>query len=385
MQVAVFLYRSGAPTSKTDIDWIINNTNIRKIISLDQIAGNRVRTILNSHPRGKEITHIMLPIVLSNEASIKNAYLKLRANNLALYMSRPGTSTLIHCLRGIDRTGFAIALYRVNKEGWNPDKAIAEAKRYGYGVSVTKPILDAMNSYIGLKNKEVDVSAVSDDIVTLLREDKNYQQQKSLSADSIPPAFNPQQSWSVTETSQDEGYPPVNIRSRIDTLNKLMKKAKEKSAVIIGNTDKNDTKSFYKELKRFLTGIGYSVLICSHHDVPPVADLWVAHNKGTEILRIAPSSVKLVALNPGLDLTNSTKKFLKAMSEDVNDALMGGGPIGSPTADSLPAGQGMPSVGDRDNYQGSIPGTNFGGTGGTPGTGCPGALVDLDPYGMVQL
>ncbi|HEY3137297.1 MAG TPA: tyrosine-protein phosphatase [Blastocatellia bacterium] len=37
----------------------------------------------------------------------------------------------IHCKRGSDRTGTIAAVYRISHDGWNPDRALAEAKTYG--------------------------------------------------------------------------------------------------------------------------------------------------------------------------------------------------------------------------------------------------------------
>jgi protein tyrosine/serine phosphatase len=39
--------------------------------------------------------------------------------------------TFIHCRRGKDRTGTAIACYRVQHDGWQNDRALREAKMYG--------------------------------------------------------------------------------------------------------------------------------------------------------------------------------------------------------------------------------------------------------------
>jgi tyrosine-protein phosphatase SIW14 len=41
------------------------------------------------------------------------------------------TSTFIHCRRGKDRTGTAIACYRVQHDGWDNRRALREAKSYG--------------------------------------------------------------------------------------------------------------------------------------------------------------------------------------------------------------------------------------------------------------
>ena len=37
----------------------------------------------------------------------------------------------IHCKRGSDRTGTIAAIYRISHDGWDAERAIAEAKHYG--------------------------------------------------------------------------------------------------------------------------------------------------------------------------------------------------------------------------------------------------------------
>jgi protein tyrosine phosphatase (PTP) superfamily phosphohydrolase (DUF442 family) len=39
----------------------------------------------------------------------------------------------VHCLRGSDRTGTAVAVYRMSAEGWSPEDAIDEMVRGGFG------------------------------------------------------------------------------------------------------------------------------------------------------------------------------------------------------------------------------------------------------------
>jgi tyrosine-protein phosphatase SIW14 len=39
--------------------------------------------------------------------------------------------TFVHCRRGKDRTGTAIACYRVQHDGWDNQRALREAKSYG--------------------------------------------------------------------------------------------------------------------------------------------------------------------------------------------------------------------------------------------------------------
>lgn len=47
-------------------------------------------------------------------------------------ISAPDTGRVfVHCKDGVDRTGMIVALYRITKEGWEPNKATAEATRAG--------------------------------------------------------------------------------------------------------------------------------------------------------------------------------------------------------------------------------------------------------------
>lgn len=39
---------------------------------------------------------------------------------------------LVHCLHGVDRTGMAIAAWKIIYEGWSVDDAIAEMKKMGF-------------------------------------------------------------------------------------------------------------------------------------------------------------------------------------------------------------------------------------------------------------
>jgi protein tyrosine/serine phosphatase len=39
----------------------------------------------------------------------------------------------VHCLRGSDRTGMAVAVYRMSAEGWSREEAIDEMVRGGFG------------------------------------------------------------------------------------------------------------------------------------------------------------------------------------------------------------------------------------------------------------
>jgi len=52
---------------------------------------------------------------------------------LKLIDTQENSPLFIHCKRGSDRTGTVVAIYRIEHDGWDSEKAKAEAKRYGMG------------------------------------------------------------------------------------------------------------------------------------------------------------------------------------------------------------------------------------------------------------
>jgi protein tyrosine/serine phosphatase len=54
------------------------------------------------------------------------------ARFLKVIHENPRTKIFVHCRLGDDRTGMAIATYRMADEGWSPDEALKEMKEFGY-------------------------------------------------------------------------------------------------------------------------------------------------------------------------------------------------------------------------------------------------------------
>lgn len=52
---------------------------------------------------------------------------------LSLINAPENGTVFVHCARGADRTGTAIAVYRIAHDGWTSKQAKQEAKRYGMG------------------------------------------------------------------------------------------------------------------------------------------------------------------------------------------------------------------------------------------------------------
>jgi protein tyrosine/serine phosphatase len=50
---------------------------------------------------------------------------------MALLTGSNTDTVFVHCRRGKDRTGTVIACYRIQHDGWDHERALTEAKRYG--------------------------------------------------------------------------------------------------------------------------------------------------------------------------------------------------------------------------------------------------------------
>lgn len=86
----------------------------------------------------------------------------------------------------------------------------------------------------------------------------------------------------------------------VETFEKL---AAKKTAIIIKGNPKfiknnNQAKSFYKKLKTFIEGLGYTVSFDEGkpYTEPEKADVWIGHSRGADRLRFAPKSTITIAV-----------------------------------------------------------------------------------------
>ncbi len=121
------LYRGSAP-SPQDVVKLKNNFGIKKIVSLDEEAGNRIDRACKL----LEINHIIIPIDIEN--------LNLKLINFLRYdlkeLFLENGPVFLHCAAGKDRSGFATALVQCKYLGKDPEDAIDEAKKLGFGIDV---------------------------------------------------------------------------------------------------------------------------------------------------------------------------------------------------------------------------------------------------------
>lgn len=121
------LYRGSAP-SPQDVLWLKENLGIKKIVSLDKAAGDRIHRTTQL----LGIKHEMLPIDIHNFRPSLMHFLEHDLKKLLL----EGGPTYVHCEAGKDRTGMAVALVQCMYLGKSPEDALEEAKALGFGLDV---------------------------------------------------------------------------------------------------------------------------------------------------------------------------------------------------------------------------------------------------------
>ena len=50
---------------------------------------------------------------------------------LSIINARDNQPVFVHCMKGQDRTGTVIAIYRIKHDGWTSEEAVREAEKYG--------------------------------------------------------------------------------------------------------------------------------------------------------------------------------------------------------------------------------------------------------------
>jgi protein tyrosine/serine phosphatase len=124
-QVAPTLFRGSAPTIQ-DLEWLKNSLGIRKIVSLDQVAGHKIDRACKL----LGLNHVKL-YINGDRASLMRAL----HHNLKKLLLEDGP-TYIHCHHGKDRTGLLVALLQCKYLGMDPERAIQEAKSLGFGIGL---------------------------------------------------------------------------------------------------------------------------------------------------------------------------------------------------------------------------------------------------------
>lgn len=157
------LYRGGVPTSR-EVQLLNKAYGIKNIVSLDQECGESIDPVCNE----LGINHIIWGLDGGDDPKV--AALKKRIVPFLLH----GGPTYIHCKHGKDRTGMAIAMFRV-LNGWPLKKALQEAAEFGMGTNLPKTFgktyYEAVQSFAKEFSEDL---ANTEDIVSLTREQNSF-------------------------------------------------------------------------------------------------------------------------------------------------------------------------------------------------------------------
>lgn len=174
-------YRGSAPTEE-ELNMLIGLFGVRRIISLDYLTGKLIRNWNNNR-----FEHIFLP--LDPDAQEKDSFYSFLFDNISsLCSSQP---TFIHCLHGQDRTGLAVALFRIAHQFWPAKQAYQEARKFRFGDGVRK---ETKNFFLSLFLKKEanneDKNEIIDPATQGSSELMNYEY-------FLPPVTNPYQLFSI--------------------------------------------------------------------------------------------------------------------------------------------------------------------------------------------
>lgn len=207
------LYRGGSPTNK-DVQQLVDDFGIKRIVSLDQDTSDKI----SKKCKQLGVEHITIPLDFSKKTLLK----LLKYNIVDLLGSK---KTFVHCKAGKDRTGLAVALYKIDK-GTSPTKALEEALAFGFGVGLNdkarKLYTDVILSDNGDENDATDTIATSQ--YDISNED-NYLR------DSQHPSFAP--FLDSTKTYPNNVVYPEYYRNH-DTVNKPVLEDTANDMPIIG-------------------------------------------------------------------------------------------------------------------------------------------------------
>jgi protein tyrosine phosphatase (PTP) superfamily phosphohydrolase (DUF442 family) len=132
------ILRGSAPTEQ-EVRYLHDVWKVKRIVSLDQSSGNTIAQICQK----LGIHHVIFPLEMTEAVDGTINKLKMRIRSL-LDTEQP---VFIHCKHGEDRTGLAIALYRV-MTGWDCGAALREARTFGFGNNLSQPLRAAYEKAI---------------------------------------------------------------------------------------------------------------------------------------------------------------------------------------------------------------------------------------------
>lgn len=202
------IYAGGEPSIK-DLQYLKDILGVKLIVSLDDAVGKKIAPTVKQ----LKMQQVIIPVNPgATQITDPIKYLQRQIVNI-LSNYQP---VYIHCLQGQDRTGLALAMYRILKQHMPCKNAIQEAKKYGYGLGISLQVQKLWESF--LCALQVDSNATMDS-------DINHSMHDTFRINDVAPAFNPMQSFAPRGDVGPSGYPlEQKSQKRQEVLDEMLNK-----------------------------------------------------------------------------------------------------------------------------------------------------------------
>lgn len=156
-EITKSLFKGSSPSPK-DVEKLSKDFGIKKIVSLDQRSGDKIKNICKLFG----IKQVIIPL----DGKIKSI-LELFKHDIKDLLEKDGP-TFFHCYHGKDRSGFIEGYYRIVCLHENPKKVIDDIIKKEYGKKCKPEFVKLFDKILSSFLPETDVNNA--DIVSNLRE-----------------------------------------------------------------------------------------------------------------------------------------------------------------------------------------------------------------------
>jgi len=122
------IYRSKQPTA-SQLGRLVREKGIRTIVRFRTSSSLASDPTVNEETRFAAQNGLKLFDLVFEDAPPEESVRKL----LEILDDETNHPVLLHCNRGVVRTGAAVAVYRMERDGWSPERALSEMLSHGFG------------------------------------------------------------------------------------------------------------------------------------------------------------------------------------------------------------------------------------------------------------